>query len=762
MKEYIHYLVIFILCCLIPIGAQATIFNAVSNGYWHDSATWDQPGTPGPTDTVSIDGFEVTYCQVSGMSSISYLIITNVTNSNTSMLRVQSDGTLSQLRVTGDMIMTNNDLVNQDVWLIVEGGATLSVDGTLNCTRTTNNASTSQLTVNVKDSSSLAIGGNFLFSYLNSNASEITDEILLADAANLSIGGDLNILVASGASFSLNARDSSVVDIGGDLIANLNGGVGLNILISESADATLNNLFLTNAGGSGVALVQLDAHDAVLNAKQDIFLTSNAVNRLVELEIDDDTQLDADGNIVLDAFSEGDVLVDIRAGSIVNLKGQFSRPSNFGALAMDATSTLNYSGTSAQTIPSAKLTGGGSDAFVFSNVQVNNQEGVTLGDTLIITKSLNLTDGNLNTDDTNILILEDNATVIGYDNDHYVNGPMIKRGRSSGAPFIFPIGNSDSYAPIEVSTISNVATEIKASFEGDPPPWGSDLGTGIDNIATDYYWTLAKNAGTDNLVVTLHWTADIAGGITSLSDLIVARLNETSGSEEWENYGNDGTTGNFLSGTVQSSASSLLGDPPPWGNETFTIGSTTPLNALPIELVNFQAVQDNQSVLMQWETASEINASHFEIQRSYNGRDFQTIGGVICKGGPDFGQTYHYYDRELLSGVIYYRLKMVDEDDSFEYSSIEAVRFDSSPGIEVAPNPVHERINIRSNEFNTGSTPIEIFDQYGRLMYAGVIEFENGQAQLEAASVNIFDSGTYYIRMQKDLRSFTVKFIKMY
>ena len=88
-----------------------------------------------------------------------------------------------------------------------------------------------------------------------------------------------------------------------------------------------------------------------------------------------------------------------------------------------------------------------------------------------------------------------------------------------------------------------------------------------------------------------------------MNSLLVARINETN--QEWENYGNSGTTGTTTDGTVTSAL--LMGDPPPWGTERFTLGSTTSLNALPVELTKFQAIQQDEIVYLEWETASELN-----------------------------------------------------------------------------------------------------------------------------------------------------------
>ena len=89
---------------------------------------------------------------------------------------------------------------------------------------------------------------------------------------------------------------------------------------------------------------------------------------------------------------------------------------------------------------------------------------------------------------------------------------------------------------------------------------------------------------------------------------------------------------------------------------------------LPVELTVFKADAKDQKVELNWETASEQNSSHFIVERSNNKKEFSTIGKVDAAGHSQSTQKYSFKDHHPEEGENYYRLKKVDNDDSFERS----------------------------------------------------------------------------------------------
>lgn len=126
-------------------------------------------------------------------------------------------------------------------------------------------------------------------------------------------------------------------------------------------------------------------------------------------------------------------------------------------------------------------------------------------------------------------------------------------------------------------------------------------------------------------------------------------------------------------------------------------------NILPVSLINFEGSlnKDGKGVSLTWRTNFEQNNKHFEVQRSFNGTEWTSVGTV--KGAGNSGTVINYAYNDLLSkgtmarNDIYYRLKQVDEDGKYKYSKILVVRIYNTKNINsiaVTPNPVINDINV--------------------------------------------------------------------
>ncbi len=166
-----------------------------------------------------------------------------------------------------------------------------------------------------------------------------------------------------------------------------------------------------------------------------------------------------------------------------------------------------------------------------------------------------------------------------------------------------------------------------------------------------------------------------------------------------------------------------------WGVELYdgqniTMGPvwrfTTPV-ALPITWVDFFTRIENKKVKLSWKTASEFNNDRFEIERSKDGISFNKIGEIAGRGSSNVLQQYTFYDEQPLTGKNFYRLKQVDMDGRFEYSTIQLVLLDDTRTFAVYPNPVSGSgiINIYVNNSEKSQLKVSVYDLSGRELFAG-------------------------------------------
>jgi hypothetical protein len=144
---------------------------------------------------------------------------------------------------------------------------------------------------------------------------------------------------------------------------------------------------------------------------------------------------------------------------------------------------------------------------------------------------------------------------------------------------------------------------------------------------------------------------------------------------------------------------------------------TTPAGApLPVSLIEFKAMPEKSKVKLAWKTSREENSDHFEIERSSNGIDFQKMGTVAGAGNSNQTKNYSFADDQPLNGKSFYRLKMVDDNNTHKYSHIEAVNLSAKKTVDVYPNPSRNNsINLVLSSALQGELSIKLYDMNGKL-----------------------------------------------
>lgn len=115
---------------------------------------------------------------------------------------------------------------------------------------------------------------------------------------------------------------------------------------------------------------------------------------------------------------------------------------------------------------------------------------------------------------------------------------------------------------------------------------------------------------------------------------------------------------------------------------------------LPVELTKFTARTTGKTVELNWTTASEHDSKHFEIERSADAKTFTNIGIVNARGTTSLTTNYTFQDREPLIGTSYYRLKQVDEDLTYTYTSVIAVSNQQAKAASVYPTLAQQELKV--------------------------------------------------------------------
>lgn len=179
---------------------------------------------------------------------------------------------------------------------------------------------------------------------------------------------------------------------------------------------------------------------------------------------------------------------------------------------------------------------------------------------------------------------------------------------------------------------------------------------------------------------------------------------------------------------------------------------------LPIELVSFDAKNNNNEVELNWITATEKNNNFFSVERSEDAVGFEEILNVKGAGNSNKYKSYTAFDKApLKSTVSYYRLKQTDFDGKFTYSHIVALNNTNQKeyDFKIIPNPSETGIftltgNIGSDEV----TEIEVFDITGRR----VSEIQTRE-NLTVLNLSQFGKGLYFVKIKSNDKILNYKII---
>lgn len=168
-------------------------------------------------------------------------------------------------------------------------------------------------------------------------------------------------------------------------------------------------------------------------------------------------------------------------------------------------------------------------------------------------------------------------------------------------------------------------------------------------------------------------------------------------------------------------------------------------DVLPLKLLDYSAGIDDRTVKHAWTTTDETGVSHFMVERSLDGAKFNSVGSVEARN-TTVQQGYFY--KEILSPslltapVIYYRLKMVDEDGDASYSRVITVTPKKLMGLSISPNPATDFVNISM----ANASMISISSITGQILYRTSVD---PTADTHHLRFNKLPAGVYLLKVLK-------------
>ena len=177
----------------------------------------------------------------------------------------------------------------------------------------------------------------------------------------------------------------------------------------------------------------------------------------------------------------------------------------------------------------------------------------------------------------------------------------------------------------------------------------------------------------------------------------------------------------------------------------------------PVKLSSFDAALVGNKVTIAWTTATELNTSHFEVERGIDGKNFAKSGVINAVGNATLAQHYTYSDNvSALTGTVYYRLKSVDRNGSFSYSSVKAVelKLTKSSVTNVYPNPLRagQDLMVTYNSLKGDKATFQISNSIGQKVVNSTLPVNAGSNTLSLA-VGHLSAGVYYLTVLENNQS---------
>jgi hypothetical protein len=209
------------------------------------------------------------------------------------------------------------------------------------------------------------------------------------------------------------------------------------------------------------------------------------------------------------------------------------------------------------------------------------------------------------------------------------------------------------------------------------------------------------------------------------------------------------TTGSVVNTTLHNIYNDLIAP------ATFSAVTAAQLGALPVTLVGFTVKKEGQTANLIWATTYESNSDYFNVEHSTNGKVWNTLSEVPASY-QNIGLKYYGFTHDAPSaGANYYRLKMVDNDQSYTYSKIRVLSFEKTYQLAIYPNPTVEKILINLDHWENVAN-IKILNLQGKAL----LTFHK-KPMVKEINMTDFPSGQYVLQLQWNDESISaVKVIK--
>ncbi|MES2778644.1 MAG: T9SS type A sorting domain-containing protein [Bacteroidota bacterium] len=269
--------------------------------------------------------------------------------------------------------------------------------------------------------------------------------------------------------------------------------------------------------------------------------------------------------------------------------------------------------------------------------------------------------------------------------------------------------------------------------------------------STNAYWNMVPTGGSGySTTLSLLQDSAMYGTVNTAANMRIVRY--VGPTTQWSPL--YATAVDNLAGTMTAPAVTAFG---------VFAGTNAANKPLPVEVLSFNATAMKDDVMLNWITASESNSEGFGIERSTDGKTFERIDFVKSEGNSNRTLDYTYTDNNAFnsSNVLYYRLRLQDNDGKYSYSDVVSVSRDNKAvdALSLFPNPFVDQFTLKLVAAEDASATITVVDIAGKV----VMELNkslvkgNNQLSIDAKALN---AGIYFMQLNVNGEKEVMKIIK--
>ncbi len=409
----------------------------------------------------------------------------------------------------------------------------------------------------------------------------------------------------------------------------------------------------------------------------------------------------------------------------------------------------------------AAISGGEYQTLVINNTTPN---GIALQDSVVVTGTLTLNDGIVNTNGNLISITNPSpAALTNFGADNYING-TLQRAISDTNTYSFPVGDDVIYALVDIKPRGNTGgvTSLKVQFINKPgTDDGLDLnlnGVAINSVHPAGIWLIEPDQQplfgggiSGDYELTFH--LDGFPNLANYNFYVLTRHDTSTQAKDWT-VASEVSGSQIVDGKLTVSGITHFSQ---WGIGQGGGGS------LPVKMTEFKAVPvDNKYIQLKWTTETEINNSGFLVERSIDGEEFASLGFVPGNGNSTEMHSYTFNDKNVEGRKrYYYRLKQIDNDGTSEYTKVVSAQLggDKQQRIgEFIPNPTSNIANVEIYSAIDQKVTFEFKNTLGQVVKKGDVMLRRGNSSYRL-DVSDLATGNYLVVINTPEQIYTKKLV---